>query len=468
VTDDKEQESDFETIREDVVHIEEDLRKELHHHNLFPLIAGGLAVFFLMTSMVVAMPFMFYTATPSSIAHEYTPLEAEGRSLYTSLGCFYCHSQFNRPTDWATGNTSQAGDYVYDQPHTLGTERTGPDLAQIGGQRPTIWHELHYRDPRSVSPSSVMPNFGFLSDEQIEALIAYIQYEGGKNLETENFQPQVPSNYQNASNPFMSLMMEVAMDYNASSQEYTGDPLLGDNWADIFNDGKQLFTEKCLACHGCSGNGQGPYARHVLTRPANLNERIMNYPGDYFHFWRLSEGVPGTAMPRWMLSLNETTRWKIATYEMSFVLGAIRTISGDVSDTEGDVFANSTQITPLINGTQQEFEEGQSIFLLYCAQCHGATGQGDGPTSITSPGGYISPEPANFTESGGDFPVYGRYVWKVQEGVETTNMPPWKFALSDEEIFNVIFFIQSFSTPEDYNAKWAPQYADPFAQNLMR
>ena len=76
------------------------------------------------------------------------------------------------------------------------------------------------------------------------------------------------------------------------------------------------------------------------------------------------------------------------------------------------------------------------------------------------------PEPANFTESGGDFPNYGRWVWKVKEGVETTNMPPWKWALSEEEIYQVIFYEQSFSTPEDYNAKWAPLYSDAFGKNL--
>jgi hypothetical protein len=59
-------------------------------------------------------------------------------------------------------------------------------------------------------------------------------------------------------------------------------------------------------------------------------------------------------------------------------------------------------------------------------------------------------------------------VWKVKEGVETTNMPPWKWVLSDTEIYQVILYEQSFSTPEDYNAKWAPQYSDSFGRNLMK
>jgi cytochrome c oxidase cbb3-type subunit I/II len=205
----------------------------------------------------------------------------------------------------------------------------------------------------------------------------------------------------------------------------------------------------------------------VVTQPANLNERISTFPGDYYHIWRVTGGVPGTAMPAWGLSLNETEISLVAIYEMSFVLGSVRTVSGDISDAEGDDFAMNVLNTPPINGTMQDFDQGKAVFTLYCAQCHGDGGQGDGPASINTPGGYIKPEPANFTESGGDFPNYGRWVWKVREGVETTNMPPWKWVLNDEEIYQVIFYEQSFSTAEDYNAKWAPQYTDSFGRNLM-
>jgi cytochrome c oxidase cbb3-type subunit I/II len=109
------------------------------------------------------------------------------------------------------------------------------------------------------------------------------------------------------------------------------------------------------------------------------------------------------------------------------------------------------------------------VYELYCAQCHGSEGHGDGPASINTPGGYIQPEPANFEESNTDFENYGRWVWKVREGVETTNMPVWKVALTDDQIFRLIFYIQGkFALPDDYNTKWAPLYSDPFAKDLRR
>ncbi len=469
----KKLEKNFERI-ENAVTNQTKHRKKLSFKNLFPLVAGGVAVFLLMVSMVVVAPYMFLLdVPPTDTAHVYTTQEAEGRSLYMSLGCFYCHSQQVRASDWGLGNVSQEGDYVYDSPNSLGTERTGPDLAQIGGMRPTAWHQMHYRDPRSVSPGSIMPNFEFLTDQQIDSLITYIQNLGQENLQVQQsitngsaYHPVVPEEYINATNQFEPMYLTVLSQYDATNDVYNGNASLADQWAAIYDVAKADYTQRCLPCHGCSGNAQGPYARHVVTQPANLHERIATFPGDNYHIWRVSEGVPGTAMPAWKLSLNSTEIQLIAIYEMSFVFGSARTFPGSTSDDEGDNYALTVLNTPPISGTQQDFQSGQDIFNLYCAQCHGSDGQGDGPASINVPGGYISPAPANFTESGSDFQYYGRYVWKVKEGVETTNMPPWKYALSDNEIYQAVLYVQSFSTAQDYNSKWAPQYTDPYARNL--
>ena len=65
---------------------------------------------------------------------DYPPLELRGRQVYIRDGCWYCHSQFVRPVtgeDARWGPVSQAGEYVYDQPHMLSTRRIGPDLKRI-------------------------------------------------------------------------------------------------------------------------------------------------------------------------------------------------------------------------------------------------------------------------------------------------------------------------------------------------
>lgn len=441
------------------------LRRSQREISLPAVVIGGMAVFTLTTFMVVAMPWMFTTNEPTAAAHELTPQEALGEAVYRENGCFYCHNQFVRPQDWAMGQVSANGDFYYSTPNFLGTERTGPSLGRIGGKRPTEWHVAHHIDPRSMTPQSIMPPFDFLTAEELDGLAAYVQNLGSYDLDPQGFAPLVPAAYQGAANPNMPLLMDIRGNYDAKDQTYTGDPASASRWINLFEEGKLLYTERCLSCHGGSANGDGPYARQTLAQPANLHIRISEFPQpapDAFHHWRISEGVPGTAMPPWARSLDEETIWKIATYEMSFVSGALRV----VPDT-GPPAGNTVDRAP-IAGTRQEYETGKALFGLYCVQCHGAGGKGDGPASIVSDFGYIKPQPADLTKSAGDVPNYGSFSELVHAGVKTTNMPPWGAALSDDDIAQVLFYIQSFADDQTWSEKWGPLYTDPFASDNPR
>ena len=90
------------------------------------------------------------------------PPEERGREIYISEGCSYCHSQQVRPLaqDLPYGRPSAAGDFYYATPQLLGTQRNGPDLANIGNRQPDeTWHLLHFYNPRIVVKDSVMPSF---------------------------------------------------------------------------------------------------------------------------------------------------------------------------------------------------------------------------------------------------------------------------------------------------------------------
>lgn len=96
------------------------------------------------------------------------PLNAQqqrGREIYVSEGCSYCHTQNIRPLaqDKVFGRPSVGGDYVYDTPQLLGTERTGPDLTNIGLRQPSdVWQYIHLWDPRAVVHDSIMPRYTWL------------------------------------------------------------------------------------------------------------------------------------------------------------------------------------------------------------------------------------------------------------------------------------------------------------------
>jgi cbb3-type cytochrome c oxidase subunit II len=78
---------------------------------------------------------------------------------------------------------AQAGDYVQDKPILLGSERTGPDLSQEGGEHPDDWHTAHFINPRYTRPLSIMPAFAFLGVENIKKLTTYAQSLGLKQAD---------------------------------------------------------------------------------------------------------------------------------------------------------------------------------------------------------------------------------------------------------------------------------------------
>jgi cytochrome c oxidase cbb3-type subunit 2 len=101
----------------------------------------------------------------------YTPLELAGRDIYVREGCYLCHSQMIRPLRDEVeryGHYSLAAESMYDRPFQWGSKRTGPDLARVGGKYSDAWHQDHLRDPRSVVPGSIMPNYDFLERTDLD------------------------------------------------------------------------------------------------------------------------------------------------------------------------------------------------------------------------------------------------------------------------------------------------------------
>jgi cytochrome c oxidase cbb3-type subunit 2 len=130
--------------------------------------------------------------------HEYTEQELRGIAVYKKEGCVYCHTQQvrklasdQRRYGWrlVEAPPSESWEYVNDKDHFLGTKRTGPDLARVGGKYSSEWHWAHFKDPRNMGEKfpnrkgiyervSIMPSFKYLSDDEIKDLTAYIQTLG--------------------------------------------------------------------------------------------------------------------------------------------------------------------------------------------------------------------------------------------------------------------------------------------------
>lgn len=146
---------------------------------VYVLLMGALAtvIFALMVLVILPKSLLLSEIRPPAELKQLTALELRGRHVYIQNGCIYCHTQQVRDTHVTTdvmkglgARPSVPADYVYDQPHLLGTMRTGPDLFNVGSRLPDRkWHLLHLYQPRSLLPWSVMPAFPFLFEHKASA-----------------------------------------------------------------------------------------------------------------------------------------------------------------------------------------------------------------------------------------------------------------------------------------------------------
>ena len=123
--------------------------------------------------LVEIVPLYFINDTVEKVdgVRPYTPLELRGRDIYVREGCFLCHSQMIRPfrDEWLRyGHYSLAAASKYAHPFQWGSKRTGPDLARVGNKFSNQWHVQHLVKPTSVVPESIMPNYPWLLDTELD------------------------------------------------------------------------------------------------------------------------------------------------------------------------------------------------------------------------------------------------------------------------------------------------------------
>jgi cytochrome c oxidase cbb3-type subunit 2 len=143
------------------------VKHDLLERNSLLLLIGILLVVAIGGAVEIA-PLFWVNGTVEKVSgvRPYTPLELEGRDIYVREGCYVCHSQMVRSLRDEVeryGHYSLAAESMYDHPFQWGSERTGPDLARVGGKYSDEWQRAHLADPRSVVPESVMPPYKYLA-----------------------------------------------------------------------------------------------------------------------------------------------------------------------------------------------------------------------------------------------------------------------------------------------------------------
>ncbi len=240
---------------------------------MIAIFGGALGIYIVIVLLIAVGPAIDLSQTPPGPGVKpLTPLEAEGRRVFAGNGCDYCHTQQVRPLpeDQAFGRPSAPGDFTYQTPELLGSERTGPDLTNAGNSKPSdVWQYIHLYDPRAVVPQSIMPNFKFLFREvatvpagetAVPVPAQFAPKNGDKVIPTQQAkalvayllslkQTTIPGYTMNGGMGGPTAVAAPAASAPTTSAGAPGGYTYGPG------KGKQLFEASCSACHQSTGEG---------------------------------------------------------------------------------------------------------------------------------------------------------------------------------------------------------------------
>lgn len=144
-----------------------------NHKKLF----GTAALFFIGLTLLVAIIPALNNQKNNKPLPNTEPLSEQaikGKAVYIANGCVSCHTQQVRNVDmdkiWGE-RPGIAADYAANKridtwrntAALMGTERTGPDLTNIGIRQPSAdWNLVHLYNPRIVVKESIMPAYPWM------------------------------------------------------------------------------------------------------------------------------------------------------------------------------------------------------------------------------------------------------------------------------------------------------------------
>ncbi len=211
-------------------------------------------------------------------------------------------------------------------------------------------------------------------------------------------------------------------------------------------EGKQIYIDRCLYCHGIEGAGDGPAADFLDPRPRDFTVGMYKLrstptgelPTDSDLFRAISFGLSGTAMPRWELTLSEKERWKVLYY--------IKTFSPEFEDPEFK--PSEVSIPPKVPSSPESIAKGKKIYdENKCFECHGVEGRGDGSVGQMEDGWGYPIRVRNLTRGynikGGANPE--DLVWRFTTGMNGTPMPSFIKNIKGEDQWHLANYIASIA-----------------------
>lgn len=251
----------------------------------------------------------------------------------------------------------------------------------------------------------------------------------------------------------------------------------GETHADI-RRGQAVYQERCVQCHGVSGDGAGPSGHYMYPRPRDYRKGIFKFTSTPYGIRPLREdllrtvrqGIRGTSMPGFAL-LPEQDQQAVVDYvillsrrgeleqQLIGLADAEDAIDEEIVKTEliptvltrwSEAIAMEVlPVTPQPRFTLEHVERGKQAFLTKgCSKCHGVDGRGQTKENRGTDAWGHQTRAADLTSGmlhGGNRPqdIYRR----IYSGINGTPMPSFANVLKQEPdtIWDLVAYVLSVS-----------------------
>lgn len=230
---------------------------------------------------------------PLPDAKPLTKEQKAGKALYVENGCIACHTQQvrgidmdkpfgNRPNLPADYAMNERMDVWRNTANLLGSERTGPDLTNIGERQPSIdWHLLHLYQPRAVVEQSVMPAYPWLfvekdfvekGDIEVKVPAKFLRNKNKKIVATKDALNLVA---------YLQALKQVKLPDGTPTPEFLykqkEKAVAASGGGDALPDGGDIYNANCVACHQANGEGLAGAFPPLKGSPIVLGEDLKLY-----------------------------------------------------------------------------------------------------------------------------------------------------------------------------------------------
>ena len=237
--------------------------------------------------------------------------------------------------------------------------------------------------------------------------------------------------------------------------------------------GQKVYELHCAACHGASGDGNGPAAVWLYPKPRNFSAGLFKVqstppgelPTDEDLARSVVRGLPGSSMPSFSY-LTEAERLAVVAYVKQ--LTAFTDDAGQRINRFEQALATGqsrqpVEVPPEPAASVASLTLGKEMFVkMQCHTCHGETGAGDGPQVPTLKDAFGLPaRPRDFNTGSFRGGHTGRDLYlRIHNGLAGTPMVPYGAdLLTPEQRWSIVHYVQSLRrsdvavndllTPED-------------------